>query len=202
MISPEDVENFRAVLRSALAAIAATAPGLGIVFAAPSLAAPVAAPNVNSQDGAQWGNVVNGPAPASVLQPLSLADRVRELGLTSVVKFGDDPKHRKHLAKLVKKLVLDPGEEIVFTISAGTMAGAYGTAFTDRAIRSRDLMEEPITEFYTALRTRTPQIEPTLPGLIFTSGGVHALPKSVDEAQRVPLVRFVEEFLALHTRGL
>jgi hypothetical protein len=78
--------------------------------------------------------------------PVTLDRRIVELGLGEYIKFGTDKRYAKHHKKFAAKLGMEAGEEVAFSFSDSTFAGIYGLVVTDRAIRSRDLMEDPASQ--------------------------------------------------------
>jgi hypothetical protein len=135
-------------------------------------------------------------APTVVRQTArDVAGRLRELGLSSAVKLGDDPKQRKHLAKLAAKLSLPGSERIIVSVSDATLAGPYGTVISDVAVYSRDLMEDP------APATPRTAIDPALlvidkDQLVLGPGQAHTLPTSLSDPQKTTLATFLRELLA------
>lgn len=79
-------------------------------------------------------------------EPVTLSRRLLELGLSEYTKLGTDVRHVKHFKKFAAKLGMPPEENVLFSFSDSTFAGIYGLVVTDRAIWSRDLMEDPVSQ--------------------------------------------------------
>jgi hypothetical protein len=119
--------------------------------------------------------------------------RLRELGLSSVVKLGADPKHVKHLAKVRVKLSVPSLESIVVAMTDATIGGAYGTVVTTTHVRSRDLMEDP---FATTLADIDPAaVAVSKEKVIVGPGQVHVLPRWISDHQLAALQVFLHELL-------
>lgn len=133
--------------------------------------------------------------PSAPVTATDLRGRVRELGLASVVKYDDDPKERKHFAKLAKKMPLEAGERVIAAFTASTIAGPYGLVLTSLGIRSRDLGEAPV---FTPMSLVDPdQVRlsgATANQLIVAPGQVHELPSSLTPVQAAALEQLVTEW--------
>ncbi|MDR2716115.1 MAG: hypothetical protein LBB46_05170 [Coriobacteriaceae bacterium] len=133
-----------------------------------------------------------GQPDAAETGPVPLTRRVMELGLAGHVRLGTDQHHAKHFKKLAEKLNMGEAEEIVFTLSDATFAGVYGLAVTNRAIRSRDLMESAV-------------VQPLAPAEIFSNdkkrtlaigkGPVHHIGETVPERLMPAVVTLLNEYL-------
>ncbi|MDR2487665.1 MAG: hypothetical protein LBD12_06840 [Clostridiales Family XIII bacterium] len=122
----------------------------------------------------------------------SLDKRVVELGLGQYIKYGTDKRQAKHFKKLGAKLGMDSDEEIVFSFSDATIAGPYGLVVTDRAIRSRDLMEEPDSQPLAPGDITSNDAEHTL---VIGSGPVHHIGEFIPERMMPAVVTLLREYL-------
>lgn len=119
--------------------------------------------------------------------------RVVELGLSSVVKYADDPKHAKHFAKFAKKMPLESGEQILACFSASTLAGPYGLLLTDRHLRSRALGEEPVTTPRSEIEPSSVRLSPeNSDQIVVASGSVHEFPSHLGEREAGALVTLIQ----------
>lgn len=143
---------------------------------------------VLDHDAATGGTLPTAPPPAAV----DLRDRVEELGLTSHVKYPDDPKHRKHFAKFVKTFDLPPDELVAFSLTDQTFLGVYGVVATDRALRSRNLMEPPVSTPLAEVAGAEVRIE----GDHLLAGNVHTVPAFLTDPEKAALVTLATEFAA------
>ncbi len=107
----------------------------------------------------------------------NLRERVAELGLSENVKYADDSRHAKHFAKLLKKIALDPGEQVLAAFSDATLFGAYGLVLTDRALRSKDLGDDAIS---------TPRADIDAPSVRLGSDSSHKIEVAGGQAHVVP----------------
>lgn len=138
----------------------------------------------------------SGAAPAPQRQTASdIPGRIRELGLTIAVHLGDDPKQAKHLAKLGAKAGVPAGEKIIVSISDATLAGPYGTAITDMAVYSRQLMEDPVPP---TPRSAIDPAQISITGSTLTVGPdeVHTLHTHLDDRERASLEIFLRELFS------
>ncbi len=124
-----------------------------------------------------------------------LRGRVKELGLDSDVKYSDDKAHAKHFAKFAKKIPLEAGEQILASFSAGTLAGVYGFMLTDRSVRSRDLMEEPVSTQRSRVDAAAVRVSPgDKHKIIVAAGEVHDIPSHLSERAAASLVTLIQEW--------
>lgn len=125
--SPEQMaETIRAALTLALDALAA---------------APGSLRHVDAASGEE-----PEPQAERAPEPVALSRRILELGLSEYIKLGTDARQAKHFKKFAAKLGMPSEEKILFSFSDSTFAGIYGLVVTDRAIWSRDLMEDPVSQ--------------------------------------------------------
>jgi hypothetical protein len=129
--------------------------------------------------------------PAAVPRARDLGGRVAELGLQDVVRLPDDPRHRKHMARLAKALALPAEERVAFTVTDQTLGGPYGLVVTDAAIRSKDLMEPPVATRLAGLDPAALRVE----GDRLHAGDEHVLPAHLEDAQRAALTVLIREHL-------
>ena len=130
------------------------------------------------------------PATAS-----DLRGRVRELGLGSDVKYADDKKQAKHFIKFAKKMPLDPGEQTLASFSDSTLAGVYGLMLTDRNLRSRDLMEDPVCTPKDRVEPAEIRVSPeNAHKIIVAAGEVHDVPSHMREHEVAALVTLIREW--------
>ncbi|WP_317230782.1 hypothetical protein [Clavibacter sp. MX14-G9D] len=127
--------------------------------------------------------------PAAVPRARGLVGRIAELGLGDVVRLPDDPRHRKHMARLTKALALPEEERILFTVTDQTLGGPYGVVVTGTAIRSKDLMEEPVATPIAGLDPTAIRVE----GARLHVGDEHTLPAHLEDAQRTALETLLRE---------
>lgn len=131
-------------------------------------------------------------------EPPSSSDirgRVKELGLGSQVKYFDDKKHAKHFSKFAKKMPLDEGEQVLASFSDGTLAGVYGLMLTDRNVRSRDLMEEPVCTLRSQVDAAAVRVSPeSKHKIIVAAGEVHDVPTHLSENATTALVTLIQEW--------
>jgi|GEM_PF-3362360 len=126
-------------------------------------------------------------------EQVPLSRRIMELGLTSYVKLGSDKKEEKHFKKLGKALSFEDYERIHFAFSDSTFAGAYGLAITDRAIRSRDLMEDPVSSsLHSSLVAMREEKDRSI---IIENKDLHFVPTSIPERQFSAVITLLEEYL-------
>lgn len=133
--------------------------------------------------------------PAAPATATDFRGRVRELGLTGVMKYDDDPKERKHFAKLAKKLPMDAGERVTGALTASTIAGPYGLVITDTGLRSRDLGGAPVV-------TPRADVDPDLVSLsgpkatqlVVAPGQVHELPSHLTPVQLAAVEQLIQEW--------
>lgn len=155
----------------------------------------VAAMTMTLETLASTGATMAAEAPAGATD---MRGRVKELGLGSDVKYADEKKHAKHFAKFAKKMPLDAGEQVLASFSDSTLAGVYGLMLTDRNLRSRDLMEEPVT-------TPRARIDPAAVRvstdnkhkIIVAPGEVHDIPTHLSEKATTALVTLIREWSEL-----
>jgi hypothetical protein len=125
-------------------------------------------------------------------EPVGLNRRVVELGLGEYIKFGTDVKQAKHFKKFADKLGMDSSEKIIFTFSDSTFAGIYGLAVTNRAIRSRDLMEEPVRQPIAPAEITFNEEEHTL---TIGNGPIHHVGEFLPNRLMPALVTLLTEYL-------
>lgn len=138
------------------------------------------------------GNQVASEAPGTAQD---LRGRVNELGLGHEVKYADEKKHAKHFAKFAKKMPLDEGEQILASFSVGTLAGVYGLMLTDRNVRSRDLMEDPVCTARSAVDAAMVRvIAESKYKIIVATGQVHDAPGHMSPNDSAALVTLIQEW--------
>lgn len=138
--------------------------------------------------------VTDEPPPSSS----DIRGRVKELGLGSAVKYFDDKKHAKHFSKFAKKMPLDEGEQVLASFSDGTLAGVYGLMITDRNVRSRDLMEEPVCTLRSQVDAAAVRVSPeSMYKIIVAAGEVHDVPSRLSENETTALVTLIREWADL-----
>lgn len=123
--------------------------------------------------------------------PTPLTVRAVELGLDEYIKLGSDPRKAKHFKKIASKFEMDEDENIIFSFTDATFAGVYGLAITDRAIRSRDLMEEPVMQplgYGTVFREGYT--------LVIGGGPVHTVGELIPERLMPSVATLLDEYLA------
>jgi hypothetical protein len=133
-----------------------------------------------------------GRAQGQEAGPTRLDRRLVELGLGEYAKLGTDERQAKHLKKFAAKLGIEDGERIVFTFSDATFAGVYGLAVTDRAIRSRDLMEDPVAQ---GLGPGTIAADGKTRTLVIGSGPIHYVGAYLPERLMPALATLLGEYL-------
>jgi hypothetical protein len=133
-----------------------------------------------------------GRAQGKEAGPTRLDRRLVELGLGEYAKLGTDARQAKHLKKFAAKLGIESGENIVFTFSDATFAGVYGLAVTDRAIRSRDLMEDPVSQ---TLRPGAITADGKTRTLVIGGGPIHYVGAYLPERLMPALATLLGEYL-------
>ncbi|GAA5228838.1 hypothetical protein [Paeniglutamicibacter antarcticus] len=126
-----------------------------------------------------------------------LRGRIAELGLSAMVKYPEDPKQRKHFAKLAKKIQLEDNEKTLATFTDATFLGVYGLILTSRAVRSRDLGEDPVLTPWESVEPMN--VAPNAANgkqLMVAPGAVHELPQSLTLLQVEAVADLVREFAA------
>lgn len=135
--------------------------------------------------------------PSEIETAKDLRGRLSELGLLSIANFPDNPKRKKHFAKLGKKIPFGIDEEIILSFTDSTLAGPYGIVLTNKNMWSKDLWEEPVS---TPIEKIEPdQVRISLDDdaqIIVAAGQVHTIPAYIDATQKDSLVTFVREWAA------
>ncbi|MDO5744409.1 MAG: hypothetical protein Q4P23_08065 [Micrococcaceae bacterium] len=109
-----------------------------------------------------------------------LRGRIAELGLSAVVKYPEDPKQRRHFAKLAQKIQLEDNETILATFTEATFMG-----------------EDPVlTPWESVEPTNVAPNAANCKQLVVAAGAVHELPPSLTFQQLEAVAHLVREFAA------
>ena len=143
-----------------------------------------------------WARTVPGKQPPSSAPRQVIPIRGR-LPKGAMVKYPEDPKQRKHFAKLAKKIQLEDNEKTLATFTDATFLGVYGLILTSRAVRSRDLGEDPVLTPWESVEPMN--VAPNAANgkqLMVAPGAVHELPQSLTLLQVEAVADLVREFAA------
>ncbi|MEL0627288.1 hypothetical protein V6245_10065 [Salinibacterium amurskyense] len=125
-----------------------------------------------------------------------LVPRLAELGIRSDVMLADDPRLAKMLKKFGPKIGLGDGETIAFASLDKTFAGVYGIVVTDVAVRSCDLMEEPVVSRRSAIDPASIKLDEKAKAIIAEPGVAHVLVSHLSADVKNGIVTALRELVA------
>ncbi|QAV71342.1 hypothetical protein ESZ53_13400 [Salinibacterium sp. UTAS2018] len=125
-----------------------------------------------------------------------LVPRLAELGIRSEVMLADDPRLAKMLKKFGPKVGLGGDETIAFASLDKTFAGVYGIVVTDIAVRSCDLMEEPIVSLRSAIDPAAIKLDEQAKAIITEPGVAHVLVSHLSADVKGGIVTAMRELIA------
>ncbi|MBH0117582.1 hypothetical protein I6E52_12100 [Salinibacterium sp. NG253] len=125
-----------------------------------------------------------------------LVPRLAELGIRSDVLLADDPRLAKMLKKFGPKIGLGDGETIAFASLDKTFAGVYGIVVTDTAVRSCDLMEEPVVSLRSAIDPASVKLDDKATAIITEPGVAHVLVSHLSADVKNGIVTALRELIA------
>lgn len=127
----------------------------------------------------------------------TIKERVSELGLTGIVKFADDAAQAKTKAKIEKKFGIESGETLGwFIVDTIIIVGTvYGLAVTDKAVYSKDIMEDPLRTAFTEIKRSTISLTAEKDAVLLNGEIKHQLPSSLSDSQKETLLIVLKQFL-------